>query len=121
MINGGTATVFVSNMDQAVKFYTDALGMKIQYRAGDDWCSIDAGGGLIIGLHPSGPKSPKPGSRGAISVGLGVTEPIEKVVAELKKRGVVFESDVVDDDPVKLAFFGDPDGNELYLCEYKGN
>lgn len=41
-------------------------------------------------------------------------------MAELKKRGVVFESDVVDDDPVKLAFFGDPDDNELYLCEYKG-
>ncbi len=120
MINGGTATIFVSEFERAVKFYTETLGLKIQYRAGNDWCSIDAGNGLIIGLHPSESKSPKPGSRGAISVGLNITEPIEKVVAELKKSGVVFEGNIKDDDPVKLAFFGDPDGNELYLCEYKG-
>ena len=120
MINGGTATIFVSDFDRAVKFYTETLGMKIQYRAGNDWCSIDAGKGLIIGLHPSEPKSAKPGSRGAISVGFNITEPIEKVVAELKKRGVVFEGGIKDDGPVKLAFFSDPDGNELYLCEYKG-
>jgi len=26
---------------------------------------------------------------------------------------------IVDDDQVKLAFFTDPDGNDLYLCEVK--
>jgi len=120
MIKGGNATIFVSDFERAVKFYTETLGMKIQYRAGNDWCAIDAGNGMSIGLHPAGDKSAKPGTRGAISVGLDVSGPLENVMAELTKRGVVFEGKIYEDDPVRLAFFGDPDGNELYLCEYKG-
>ena len=119
MLNGGNATVFVSNMSRAVKFYSDILGMKIKFRAGDEWCAIDAGGGLTIGLHPAGDKSPKPGSIGGISIGLDVSRPLEKVVSELKARGVSFDGDIYDDVSVRLAFFGDQDGNPLYLCEYK--
>lgn len=37
MISGGNATVFVSNMDAAVAFYTGILGMKLTNRFGDDW------------------------------------------------------------------------------------
>lgn len=29
-------TIFVSNMDRAIRFYTDILGMKLEYRFGDD-------------------------------------------------------------------------------------
>jgi catechol 2,3-dioxygenase-like lactoylglutathione lyase family enzyme len=32
MISGGNATVFVSNMDAAVHFYTDVLGLKLTDR-----------------------------------------------------------------------------------------
>lgn len=121
-INGGSPTIFISNMDRAVRFYTDVLGLKIAYRAGDDFCMIDAGGGLLLGLHPSGPnrspRTPKPGTPGSIQVGLNVTEPIEDVYETLRQRGVNFHGPVVNDDgSVKLAFFNDPDGNELYLCE----
>lgn len=39
----------------------------------------------------------------------------------LQQKGVSFREEkggpVVDDGPVKLAFFSDPDGNDLYLCE----
>ncbi len=119
MIKGGIPTIFVSDMDRAVNFYTDTLGMKVQQRDGNDWCSIDAGDGLTLGLHPAGPNSPKPGSRGAISIGLGLTEPLDDVVKTLKERGVAFEGEIIDDDPVRLALFGDPDGNEFYLWEFK--
>ena len=119
MIKGGNATIFVSDMNRAVKFYTETLGLDLQFRAGDFWAQVGAGHTLSIGLHPAGPNGVKPGSRGAISVGLDLAEPIEDVVALLKSRGVVFESPVKDDGEVRLAFFGDPDGNELYLCEYK--
>ncbi|MCH8027131.1 MAG: VOC family protein [candidate division Zixibacteria bacterium] len=119
MIKGAMPTIFVSDMDRAVNFYTDTLGMKIQQRVGNDWCSIDAGDGLTLGLHPAGPNNPKPGSRGGISIGLGITGPLDDVVKTLKDRGVAFEGEIIDDDPGRFALFGDPDGNEFYLWESK--
>ena len=119
MIRGGTATIYVSDMDRAVRFYTEALGLELLFRAGNEWASVDAGDGLVLGLHPQSPRGPRPGTSGSISVGLGVTAPIEEVVATLETRGVRFRGPAQGDAkaPVKLAFFGEPDGNDLYLCE----
>lgn len=118
MIEGGTPTVYVSNMDQAVSYYTQTLGLKLAGRYGDEYASVDAGKGFFIGLHPAGPNSPKPGSPGSIQISFGVRGKIEDVVEELTRRGVNFHGPIKPDGPVKLAFFTDPDGNELYLCEY---
>lgn len=118
-IEGGVATVFVADMDKAVRFYTETLGLKLQYRAGDHWAQVDAGKGFVLGLHPAGEDSKTRGVDGGVQIGLNVTRPISEVVNALKEKGVAFDGDVVDDDPVKLAFFKDPDGNTLYLCESK--
>ncbi len=117
MITGATATVFVSDMSNAVKFYTDALGLKLRARYGDHYAEIDAGGGATIGLHPRSPKAPAPGTPGAIQIGLTVRTPLEPFVAQLQTRGVKFDGPIQEDPPVRLAFFGDPDGNTLYLCQ----
>jgi len=117
LIDGASPTIFVSDMDRAVRFYNETLGLRVQYRAGNEFCMIDAGGGTTLGLHPPGRHTPAPGSPGSIQVGLNVTKPIEEVVSALRQRGVVFHGPVIDDDSVRLAFFGDPDGNALYLCE----
>jgi catechol 2,3-dioxygenase-like lactoylglutathione lyase family enzyme len=117
MISGAIATVFVKDMDRAVDFYTETLGLKLQYRADSHWAQIDAGGGFSIGLHPPSEKSPAPGTRGAISIGLNVVGDIEDVVTALKGKGVEFHGPIVDDTQVRLAFFADPDGNDLYLCQ----
>jgi catechol 2,3-dioxygenase-like lactoylglutathione lyase family enzyme len=116
-IEGALPTVFVSDMDRAVAFYTGVLGLKLAFRAGDHWASIDAGAGTQIGLHP-GRGTPAPGSSDdAISIGLNVTGPIEGVVAQLSARGVEFVGDISGDGMLKIAHFADPDGNPLYLCE----
>ena len=117
LIEGGGPTIYVSDLERAVRFYTQTLGLGLLYRAGDHFAMVDAGGGLNIGLHPSGPKSPKPGARGSISVGFNVVAPIDQVVESLMARGVQFRGPIQDDTAVRLAFFGDPDGNDLYLCE----
>lgn len=120
MIESITATIFVSDMDRAVDFYTRVLGLPLSGRWGDEWASIDLGKGAAIGLHPSkGPHSPKPGSGGAIQVGLAVDKPLDEAVRDLQSRGVVFRGPISDDGQVRLAFFGDPDGNDLYLAEVK--
>ncbi|HEY6277751.1 MAG TPA: VOC family protein [Streptosporangiaceae bacterium] len=117
MIAGGSPTVYVSDMDAAVQFYTGVLGLQLEFRAGDHWASVNAGAGLRIGLHPAGEHTPPPGTRGAITIGLLVDEPIDTVVARLTERGVPFAGPVRAERMLKLAFFHDPDGNELYLAE----
>jgi catechol 2,3-dioxygenase-like lactoylglutathione lyase family enzyme len=119
LISGGSPTVFVTDMNRAVRFYNETLGLKIAYRADNHFCMIDAGDGLQIGLHPPGKNVPPPGTNGAVQIGLNVAQPIEEVVATLRRRGVNFHGPVIDDFAVKLAFFNDPDGNVLYLCEIK--
>jgi catechol 2,3-dioxygenase-like lactoylglutathione lyase family enzyme len=117
MIKGGNATIYVADMDRAVAFYAETLGLRLVFRAGPHWASIDAGAGLTLGLHPAGPRTPAPGVNGAVTVGFQVDGAIERVVEELSARGVVFRGPVTDEGSLKLAFFADPDGNELYLAE----
>ena len=58
---------------------------------------------------------------GSDQVGLDVCKPLVQVVETLQSRGVRFgqhgRDPIVDDGAVKLAFFSDPDGTALYLCE----
>lgn len=117
MISGGNATIFVSNMDAAVKFYTEVLGLKLTNRFGDAWATIDAGKGLTIGLHPASPRYPAPGTKGAMVLGLEIDEPIEAVVARLGEKGVSIKGSIVDDDAGRFANLEDPDGNEMYLWQ----
>ncbi len=121
MIQGGNATIYVQDLDRAVGFYTNTLGLKLQFRAGNHWAQVDAGKGMQIGLHPSGPQSPPAGKSGSISVGFLINQPLDQVVATLRSRGVVFRGPIMDDAKggIRLAFFGDPDGNDLYLAEVK--
>ena len=52
MIKGGIPTIFVTDMATAAAFYTEILGLRLQYRAGDHFAMIDVGDGLSLGLHP---------------------------------------------------------------------
>ncbi len=118
---GGSPTIFVTDMARAVAFYTEVLGLRLQYRAGDHFAMIDAGDGLSLGLHPPSKSAAAPGTPGSIQVGLNVRQPLAQVVATLQSRGVRFQqhgqNPIVDDGAVKLAFFSDPDGAALNLCE----
>jgi catechol 2,3-dioxygenase-like lactoylglutathione lyase family enzyme len=99
MISGGNATVFVSNMDNSVRFYTEVLGLKLTNRFGDHWATVEAGRGLTIGLHPASPKYPAPGTKGGMMLGLEIDEPISAVVARLAEKGVRTKGPIVQDGP----------------------
>ena len=117
MISGGNATVFVSNMDAAVQFYTQVLGLKLSNRFGDSWATVEAGKGLTIGLHPASPNYPAPGTKGAIMLGLEIDEAIDTVVARLTEKGVRLKGSITRDEPGNFVHLEDPDGNEIYLWE----
>jgi len=116
-VRKANVTVMVSDFDRAVRFYTGTLGFALAKRYGDEWAEVEAHG-FTIGLHPAGPHGPRPGEGGALSIGLDVAA-IESAKAELESRGVGFDGPIKDDGAVRLAFFADPDGNPLYLCEQK--
>jgi predicted enzyme related to lactoylglutathione lyase len=109
-------TIFVSNMDRAVRFYTEVLGMKIEYRFGDQWASLKTDDGMTVGLHPASKESPA-GRKGSITIGFEVSESIERAVTAMKEKGVKFVGPIVDDKEIKAAHFEDPDGNEMYIVE----
>ncbi len=88
LIHAGHPTIYVSDMDRAIAFYTETLGLSLAFRVGDHYAKVDAGDGLILGLHPVGPDSPTPGASGAITVTLGVTGPLEEVKRKLEQSGV---------------------------------
>ncbi len=119
MIKGGNATIYVSDMGRAVAFYVNVLGLKLVNRFGDYWAEVQAGDTLRLGLHPKSERGPRPGTSGSISIGLTLDEPIDEVVTRLRAKGVEFRGPVVRDerDGLALAFLGDPDGNDLYLCQ----
>ena len=118
MITAGHVALVVSDMDAAVHFYTDVLGLKLGKRYAQDWVTVDAGRGLTIGLHPASRHYPAPGTNGSLMIGLEVGESIETAVERLTARGVRFSGPIVRD-PRAGAFanFTDPDGNALYLWE----
>lgn len=118
MFSSGNVTIYVSNMDRAVRFYTETLGLRLAYRFGDHWASVELGKGLTIGLHPASAEMPA-GRRGSMSVGLelgGVS--IESAVSQLEAKGVRFDGPINDQGKAgKFVGFADPDGNQLYLAE----
>jgi predicted enzyme related to lactoylglutathione lyase len=117
MISGGNVTVMVSDMDRAVRFYGEVLGLKLRERYGDHWATVEAGDGLRIGLHPASSKYPAPGTKGGMSIGLEIDEPIRDVMRRMEAQGVRFSGPVVEGSGGLFADFEDPDGNRLYLWD----
>ena len=117
MIKKAQATIYVTDVGNALKFYNEVLGMRVVSHWGKDFAELEMSG-INIGLHPTTQKGPAPGAKGAISIGLEVDD-LDTEIARLKARGVVFQGNVSEDGPVRLAFFGDPDGNPLYLTQVK--
>jgi catechol 2,3-dioxygenase-like lactoylglutathione lyase family enzyme len=122
MINGGLPTLYVSDMDRAVRFYSETLGLELKARYGDHWAEVDAGEGFVLGLHPQRRDAPAAQEAGSISIGFNVDEPLDGIVALLEGRGVKFHGPIRDDEQagIRLVGFRDPDGNDLYFCERTG-
>jgi catechol 2,3-dioxygenase-like lactoylglutathione lyase family enzyme len=109
----GLVYFFVSDMDRAVTFYRDMLGLPLLYRTGDDWAQFDAGP-VQLGLHGSGQGEHRPGGTLAFRV-----DDLDSSRAALTARGLSFtpEGGGEGREP-RFVEFLDPDGNVLGLLEY---
>jgi predicted enzyme related to lactoylglutathione lyase len=117
LLSGGHAIVYVSDMDAAVRFYVELLGLNLTNRYGDHFATVEAGRNLVIGLHPRSPRAAAPGTKGSAMLGLSIDEPIAQVVSRLAERGVRLTSDVVRSEQDSFVELEDVDGNPIYLWE----
>lgn len=116
MFSSGNVTIVVTDMDRAVRFYTETLGLKLAYRLGGHWASVELGKGLTIGLHPASGETRAEG-RGSMAIGLELSGSIDDAMKALEAKGVKFQGPVNAGKSGKFAAFADPDGNSLYLAE----
>jgi len=112
LIAGGHAIVYVSDMDAAIRFYADTLGLKLTYRFENKFATIEAGRNLLLALHPKTPNTPDPGTKGSVTLGLVVDEPIDAVLSRLALRGVRVLGHSTRGGPVDIE---DLDGNLITL------
>jgi catechol 2,3-dioxygenase-like lactoylglutathione lyase family enzyme len=115
---GGHAIVYVSNMDAGVRFYSEKLGLPLTNRYGDHFATVEAGD-LLLAIHPKTPRTPDPGKKGSVMLGLQVDEPIERVVSRLAERGVRITAEAPVPEAGKRVEFEDEDGNPIYLWEVR--
>ena len=120
MYSGGNVTVYVSDMDAAVRFYSEVLGLRLAYRFGNNWAAVEAGKGLTIGLHPASAEMTA-GRAGSMAIGLELEGSIHDAVASLTAKGVKFDHAVNEGKAGSFVGFHDPDGNQLYLAQLDMN
>ena len=100
------AIKFVSDMDAAVAFYRDAIGLPLLYQS-PFWSEFDTGE-TKLALHPASADNPA----GSVQIGLGSAD-IDNFYAAGQTAGLVFTSPPTDVHGTRIARFRDPDGAEI--------
>lgn len=101
-----------TDMDAAVRFYSEVLGFPLKLRDGDRWAAFDVGGAT---LAVEGGAAPGSSSAGGATVSLRC-EDLAGVVADLRAKGASV-SDVETGPHERRAEVRDPAGNMLVLYE----
>jgi catechol 2,3-dioxygenase-like lactoylglutathione lyase family enzyme len=105
-------TVPVTDMERSKRFYGETLGLPQtgedgfpEFKLGDNGflylLSLEAIGSAFRGPHDAG-------------FALRVAD-VHEARSELEAKGVTFNGDVLDTGVCHMAFFADPDGNQLVL------
>lgn len=113
MVKGPATTwCYVSNMDRAVAFYRDLLGLEPSH-VSPYWTAFQLGG-MRLGLHPA--VAGNEGPHGIYGKGwfLGLeVDDIRALKSALKSAGVEVKGDFHDVPGAVVLDFLDPDGNTL--------
>jgi catechol 2,3-dioxygenase-like lactoylglutathione lyase family enzyme len=106
------AIKFVSDMEAAVAFYRDTLGMTLLFQS-PFWSEFDTGE-TKLALHPASHDNPA----GSVQLGLGTTD-IDDFYAAGGPEGLVFTSPPTDVHDTRIARFRDPDGAEISVSQVR--
>ena len=114
------ANLAVKDLQAARKFYEGTLGLKPVSEAGDEFIVYESGRSTLNVY-----RSDYAGTNKATAVTWAVGEDVDRVVRDLKAKGVKFEhydmpemkreGDIHIGGDMKVAWFKDPDGNILNI------
>jgi catechol 2,3-dioxygenase-like lactoylglutathione lyase family enzyme len=102
------AIKFVSDMDSAVAFYRDTLGMTPRFQS-PFWSEFETGQ-TTLALHPASDENPA----GTVQLGLG-TDDIDAFYRESQGRGLTFTEPPRDLHGSRVARLLDPEGAEISI------
>jgi lactoylglutathione lyase len=109
--------IMVSKMDASVKFYRDALGLKLKFES-PGWSEFETGA-TTLALHiGKEARAADTSAAGTVRLGFNVGD-IDGAVQTLKERGVHFvqEPTLQPQEGIKLALFTDPDGMPISIAQ----
>lgn len=106
---------FVADMERAVKFYRDVLGLPLKFQS-PGWSEFTTGE-TSLGLHPASEKNPA----GSVELGYQVSN-LEKFYQEMSAKGVQFSmAPAKQDFGGMLAQFVDSEGGRCSVAEENAN
>jgi predicted enzyme related to lactoylglutathione lyase len=108
------AHYWTKDMDAAIAFYREVLGLDLRMRAGEDWAELDCGGATVA-LHGTreGHAPPQAGATVVFEV-----DDLDAASRALRGRGVAFEGEVSEVPGYgRFASFRDPDGNLMQIFQ----
>lgn len=105
---------WTADMDRAVAFYRDVLGLRLVRRDGASWAMFDAGGRRFA-LH--GALEGRPVTPGGATAVFSVDD-LDGARSRLSELGVRFGHEGEVPGYARFASFSDPDGNAVQLIEY---
>lgn len=107
------AIKFVSDMQAAVAFYRDTLGLTLLFES-PFWSEFDTGE-TKLALHPASAENPA----GSVQLGLG-TYDIDGFFDAGQASGLAFTSPPADMHGTRIARFRDLDGAEISVSQLAG-
>jgi catechol 2,3-dioxygenase-like lactoylglutathione lyase family enzyme len=100
------------DMDAAVAFYADVVGLALLRRDGNEWAEFDAGP-VKLALHGGD-------STGASGTAVFRVDDLDRARWTLEGRGATFDEYVGEVEGLaRFATFRDPDGNPVQIIEYR--
>jgi glyoxylase I family protein len=105
---------WVSDMDRAVAFYTEGLGLTAVRRHGDEWAELEAGG-VRLALHGGASDDRPAGGTVVFEV-----EDLDEARFAVELHGVELGDAGEAEGLARFVSFTDPDGNRMQLIEHYG-
>jgi predicted enzyme related to lactoylglutathione lyase len=98
----------VEDLDKALAFYQQALGLALKFRDGDRFCALDAGGATLA--LATGDERVSSAPCASLKV-----DDVDDVVARLSAAGATIERPAEDGPHERRAVLRDPAGNPLVI------